>query len=43
MTLGLAQCAPDARKTRAAYLLVFALIALYRSTPWSTALIDWLK
>jgi hypothetical protein len=42
MALGLAQCEPDARRTRAAYLAVFALIGLYRSVPWSRALIDWL-
>ncbi len=42
MALGLAQCEPDARRTRAAYLAVFALIGLYRSVPWSRALIEWL-
>ena len=41
MCLGLAQCEPERRTTRAAYLAVFALIALYRSTPWSRFLIEW--
>jgi hypothetical protein len=40
MCLGLAQCEPERRATRYAYLAVFALIALYRSTPWSRFLIE---
>jgi hypothetical protein len=40
MCLGIAQCAPERRWTRAAYLAVFALIALYRATPWSRWLIE---
>ena len=43
MCLGLAQCEPERRATRAAYLGVFALIALYRATPWSRVLIEWLQ
>jgi hypothetical protein len=43
MSMGLAQCEPERRRTRAAYLAVFALIALYRSVPWSGALIEWLR
>jgi hypothetical protein len=43
MTMGLAQCEPERRRARAAYLAVFALIALYRSVPWSRALIEWLR
>ena len=43
MCLGIAQCEPERRTTRAAYLAVFALIALYRATPWSRALIAWLE
>jgi hypothetical protein len=42
MALGVSQCASDARRTRAAYLAVFALIALYHAIPWSRALIEWL-
>jgi len=42
MCLGIAQCEPERRTTRYAYLAVFALIALYRSTPWSRFLIEWL-
>jgi len=40
MTLGAAQAA--GRHARYAYLAVFALIACYRSVPWSRALIEWL-
>jgi hypothetical protein len=40
MCLGIAQCEPERRTTRYAYLAVFALIALYRSTPWSRFLIE---
>jgi hypothetical protein len=40
MCLGLAQCEPERRVTRYAYLAVFALIALYRSAPWSRFLIE---
>jgi hypothetical protein len=43
MCLGIAQCEPERRKTRAAYLGVFALIALYRATPWSRFLIECLE
>jgi hypothetical protein len=41
MAQGVAQCDPDARRTRAAYLAVFALIGLYRAVPWSRALVEW--
>jgi hypothetical protein len=40
MAQGVAQCEPDERRTRAAYLAVFALIGLYRAVPWSRALIE---
>lgn len=43
MCLGIAQCEPERRVTRAAYLGVFALIALYRATPWSRFLIERLE
>jgi hypothetical protein len=43
MCLGIAQCEPDRRRTRYAYLAVFALIALYRATPWSRLLIECLE
>jgi len=42
MSLGVAQCAPEARRTRAAYLAVFALVALYHAVPWARPLIHWL-
>jgi hypothetical protein len=42
MSLGAAQCEPERRRTRAAYLVVFALIGAYRAVPWSRALIEWL-
>jgi hypothetical protein len=40
MSLGAAQA--ERRAVRAAYLAAFALIGLYRSVPWSRALIEWL-
>jgi hypothetical protein len=40
VSLGAAQA--ETRAARAAYLVVFALIGLYRAVPWSRALIDWL-
>lgn len=42
MSLGVAQCAPAARRTRAAYLAVFALVALYHAVPWTRPLVEWL-
>jgi hypothetical protein len=42
MSLGVAQCAPEARRTRAAYLAVFALVALYHAVPWTRPLVEWL-
>jgi len=41
MSLGAAQA--ERRAARAAYLAVFALIGLYRSVPWSRALVEWLR
>jgi hypothetical protein len=41
VSLGAAQA--ETRAARAAYLVVFALIGLYRATPWSRFLIDWLN
>ena len=40
MALGVAQCEPDARGTRLAYLGVFALIGVYRAVPWSSWLVE---
>src|SRR4030095_2677886 len=33
MALGVAQCEPEARRTRHAYLAVFSLVGLFRSLP----------
>jgi hypothetical protein len=38
VSLGLAQCEGERPRTRAAYLAAFALVALYRGTPWTDAL-----
>ena len=40
VALGLAQCTADRPRTRAAYLAAFALVALYRATPWADALLS---
>jgi hypothetical protein len=40
VSLGAVQA--ETRAARTAYLVVFALIGLYRAVPWSGALIDWL-
>ena len=40
MTLGLAQCEDDERRTRIAYVATLFLIEAYRSVPWSRMLID---
>ena len=40
-TMGLAQCRPDQRTLRAAYVAVFLLILLYSEIPWAGVLADW--
>lgn len=40
MALGVAQCEPDERRTRLAYLAVFALIGAWWALPWSRWLIE---
>ena len=40
-TMGLAQCRPDQRRLRGAYLSVFLLILLYSEIPWTGVLADW--
>ena len=40
MTLGLAQCEDDERRTRIAYVATLFLIEAYRAVPWSRMLID---
>ncbi len=38
IAMGVAQCAPERRRTRLLYLAVFALILFYRDVPW----VEWL-
>jgi len=40
-TMGLAQCRPDQRRLRAAYLVAFVLILLFSEIPWTTVLANW--
>jgi hypothetical protein len=40
-TMGLAQCRPDQRTLRGAYVAVFVLILLYTEIPWAGVLADW--
>ncbi len=40
-TMGLAQCRPDQRTLRGAYVAVFVLILLYSEIPWAGVLADW--
>jgi hypothetical protein len=40
-TMGLAQCRPDQRSWRGAYVAVFILILLYSEVPWTGILADW--
>jgi hypothetical protein len=40
MTLGLAQCEADERRTRIAYVATLFLIEAYRNVPWTRMLID---
>jgi len=40
MTLGLAQCEDDERRTRYAYVATLFLIEAYRNVPWTRLLID---
>ena len=37
-TMGLAQCRPDQRRLRGAYVAVFLLILLYSEIPWTGVL-----
>jgi hypothetical protein len=39
--MGLAQCRPDQRLPRGAYIAVFILILLYSEIPWTGVLADW--
>ena len=39
--MGLAQCRPNQRALRGAYLAVFILILLYSEIPWTGVLADW--
>ena len=41
-TMGLAQCRPDQRPLRSAYVVVFILILLYSEIPWTGVLSAWL-
>ena len=38
IAMGVAQCAPERRRTRLLYLAVFALVLFYRDVPW----VEWL-
>jgi hypothetical protein len=40
-TMGLAQCQPQQRLLRGAYVAVFVLILLYAEIPWAGVLADW--
>ena len=40
-TMGLAQCRPNQRRLRVAYITVFLLILLYSEIPWTGVLADW--
>ena len=40
-TMGLAQCRPNQRTLRVAYITVFLLILLYSEVPWTGVLADW--
>jgi hypothetical protein len=40
-TMGLAQCRPDQRTLRGAYVAVFVLILLYSEIPWAGVLAEW--
>ena len=40
-TMGLAQCRPNQRALRGAYVAVFVLILLYSEIPWTGVLADW--
>ena len=40
-TMGLAQCRPDQRTLRGAYVAMFVLILLYTEIPWAGVLADW--
>ena len=39
--MGLAQCHPNQRMLRGAYVAVFVLILLYSEIPWAGVLADW--
>ena len=39
-TMGLAQCRPNQRTLRVAYITVFLLILLYSEIPWTGVLAD---
>ena len=40
-TMGLAQCRPEQRRLRGAYVIVFLLILLYTEIPWTGVLAGW--
>jgi hypothetical protein len=40
ISMGIAQCAPGRRTTRALYLAAFALILFYREVPWTSLVAD---
>ena len=42
-TMGLAQCRPNQRALRGAYVAVFLLILLYSEIPWTGVLADWTR
>ncbi len=40
-TMGLAQCRPQQRRVRVAYIAAFLLVLLYSEVPWTAVLSDW--
>ena len=42
MVMGLAQCGPDQRQFRLAYLVTFGLVAVYAETPVVADALGWL-
>jgi hypothetical protein len=42
-TMGLAQCEPERRVTRGAYVAVFFLVLLYAEIPWAGVIADWMS
>jgi len=43
LAMSVAQCEPERRRTRALYVVTFALVLFYREVPWVSQLADLLQ